>query len=407
MANPIDNIVNFFNPSAGLKRTQARITQELVSRKYDVASQGRRNKSWFRPTSSAAQEVSGAYKLSAASAQELCRNNPLANRIKKVWANNVVGAGITLDVRAEKKNKKKRDSFNKAWLKWAETTNCDAEGHNNLYGLQWLWAATIVESGGVFIVSKINPALDFPLQLQTLEQNRLDSSKNSQGDEPVIDGIHFDKHGQIKGYWFLTDSTNTLMGQTPKSEYVDKKDAVHLFRKERAGQHLGMTWFSSNATTLKNNDIYVDAKLMQQQIAACFAVFFEESSNASGLTSVSDVLPDSIEPAMIAKLKAGTSPYTVTPPKADNSSLFDTSLRRDIAVGSGVTYEQLTGDYSKVNFASGRMGRAEFHIELDYFQNILLKVALNRVFRWFDDLYQINTVKVSSILFGSSPQGTV
>ena len=57
--NYLDRVIGYFNPAAGLKRTQARLTNEAISRKYDVASKGRRSGGWFGKTT-AAQEVSKA-----------------------------------------------------------------------------------------------------------------------------------------------------------------------------------------------------------------------------------------------------------------------------------------------------------------------------------------------------------
>ena len=116
MKNPIDAVINFFDPKAGLLRAQSRLAHEMVERKYDAASKGRRNNGWWRRNTSAAQEVSAASRTLSATGQELCRNNPLAARMKRVWANNAVGAGIQADV-----GEKAQDN----WDNWAESTDCD------------------------------------------------------------------------------------------------------------------------------------------------------------------------------------------------------------------------------------------------------------------------------------------
>ncbi len=383
--NPIDAVINFFDPAAGLNRTRARMTQEVM-RSYDISSMGRRNEGWNRPQSKGRDEVSKAVKLATASAQELGRNNPLANRIKRVWASNAVGGGIQLDVLS--KNDEAAKKMQESYDDWFETTTCDFEGHYNGDGLQWLWITTIVESGGVFIIKKVKDSIKFPLQLQTLEQTQLDRSKDG---EFVVDGVEYKKDGSIKGYWFIVDKT--LMIQKPV--FIKARDVVHMFRKERVGQHLGMTWLAAVATTLRNYDTMTDAKLMQQQIAALFALIVEDADsnlglNKSGITTDgTHESPDELEPGMVYNMKQGSTPHTITPPKADNSSNFDIGIKRDISVGSGITYEQLTGDYSLVNFASGRMGRSEFYTELDYVQKLMMKPGLDKIFGWFSTIYQI------------------
>ena len=394
MRNPIDSFLKIFSPATALKRSQSRLALDVIERKYDVASKSRRNTFGLARNTSAAQEVSKASALGAAAAQDLCRNNPLALRAKRLWGSNVVGTGVTCEAFGNSADKLK--VFNERWNDWANSVECDFEGHNNLYGLQKLWVETTVESGAVFIREHINNKSDFPLQLQTIEQEYLDKSKNKNTENGVIiDGIEYNSSGQIKGYWLLTEKTLTGLGKPPKSKFHKASRIIHMFRKDRAGQHLGMTWFGATATTFKNYNTYQDAKLMQQQIAACLALIVEEAESTVGRQSLSNSegLPDKIEPAMVEYVPEGTKVHTVTPPKADNSNSFDTGLKRDMAVGIGLTYEQLSGDYSLVNFASGRMGKNDFHSELDTVQMHMFKPALDRVFNWFNRLYQINEGK--------------
>lgn len=400
MQNLIDKIVGYYNPVQGLKRVQARSTlNNIVEREYDVASKGRRNQGWWRPSSTAAQEVSKSAQISADSARELVRNNPLANRIPSLWANNIVGKEIILEAYSKSKadrEKKKIEKFNDDYDEWASSTDCDFEGHTNFGGLQWLWAHSVAESGAIFVRKHVSNDKDlvFPLQLQTFEQDRLDKSKSGHDEDGniTIDGIKFNSRGKRIGYWFLTEVTNTKLGKPPESKFYDAKDILHIYKKKRAGQHLGMTWLHSTATTLRNYETYKDAKLMQQQIAACFAVIMEAAESETSTTRNTDgdaLRPDTIEPAMIEYVEEGTKPHTINPPKADNSTNFDTGLKRDIAIGSGVTPEQMTGDYSQVNFASGRMGRSDFYQELDTVQWHVFAPKLNKVADWFWSLHNL------------------
>lgn len=389
--NLIDAVINFFDPQAGLKRQQARLANETIteSRKYNAATKGRRNGGWFRPKSTAAQEVSKDADMLAATGQDLGRNNPLGRRTKRSWGNHGVGKGIKLDLIGGNKNKMKK--FMEKWDLWAESTDCDFEGHTSLYGLQWMWVNNVVESGAIFIRMHVNPKKDFPLQLQTFEQSQLDKSKTVMGesDKVIIDGVQYDENGQIEGYWFKVDKTNTGLGKPPESKFYKQEDIIHIFEKERAGQHLGASWLAAVANTLNNYDTYQDAKLMQQQIAACFALLVEEAESKMGVgnTSGTTELPDAIEPSMIEYIKAGQNVHTITPPKADNSANFDVGIKRDSAVGVGLTYEMLSGDYSLVNFASGRMGKVDFFAELDHVQDHVMLPQLNRIFSWFLKLY--------------------
>lgn len=397
MGNVIDGIVSFFNPVAGLRRASARSGLSAV-RNYDIASKGRRTQSWWRPFTNASQEVSKAEPLAAASAQELVRNNPSAKRIKRVLAARTVGAGI----RAEIINRKKRSKtalskLEQRWEDWVESTECDFEGHHTFYGLQWLWMGTIVESGGVFIRKHVKAGLACPLQLQTFEQSHLDRTKKPSGEGvEVIDGVQF-KDGQIEGYWLYSRPTDTVTDKSSRdSDFYSVTDVVHIYLKERAGQHLGITWFDTTAGALRQYDIYEDAKLMQQQIAALFALFVEDGQSVLTTkpgTEGTHELPDELEPGLIQNLNQGQKVTTVTPPKANDSTEFDNGLKQRIASGPGITYAQMTGDYSQFNFASGRMANVEFYAQLEIFQRHMLVPAFNKIFTWFLQLDSMaNTV---------------
>lgn len=391
--NPLDAVINFISPQRGLMRTQARHAQALVQRSYDAATDGRRNSGWWRPKTSAAQEVSKAADKLSATGQELCRNNPLAHRIKMIWAANIVGNGIRAELTTSSKRfrKKANDDF----INWAKSTACDFEGHYNFYGLQWLWAATIVESGGVFVRCHVNNDLAIPLQLQTLEQSMLDKSKNSivNGSEEIVDGVQFDAVGQISGYWIYDHSPDGTITNNNSRFYKRGKEIIHIFRKERAGQHLGISWLAQSATALNDYATLKDAKLMQQQILACMAVIIENGSKAMGLKSETNngMTIDSIEPGMVEYVPEGTKVHTVTPPSGTDNGLFTTNLKDDIAIGAGLASSQMTGDYSKLNFASGRMSKIEFFQVLDFAQDLMMLPALNTVFSWFSLVYSLST----------------
>ncbi|ANP79303.1 hypothetical protein A134_23095 [Vibrio crassostreae 9CS106] len=386
--NVVDRFFEVLSPQRALKRQQARVGLELVKsqgkRWYDAAkNSSSKNGGWVGVNSTdGANEVSRAYKTLASEAQELCRNNPMAKRMKRSFGNNVVGTGIKADVKAPNKAKKKR--LHLAFQEWSKSRKCDFETHQNLYGMQHLWATTIFESGGVLLVKRVRNG---KLTVQTVEQDYLDDSKNSvalSGDEDfTANGVHFAGTGEVLGYWLRSSLNNRT---TTTSRYFNADEVIHLFIKERAGQHLGVTALAPVIIRLDNLDKYNEAKLMQQQIAACFGAIVTGAQTATGVETDDTDLVDTIEPAMIEYVPHGSTISQLSPPKADNSVEFDAGLKRDIAVGAGMSYEQVTGDYSKLNFASGRMAKAEFNLELDVFQTQIMTLALDDIFQWWLDI---------------------
>ena len=88
----------------------------------------------------------GAAQVLAQTARDMVRNNPYAERAVSAIAGDLVGTGITFEVRRKGVPDPELTALAKAHL---ETTKCDAEGRHNIYGLQLLAARTMVESGAV------------------------------------------------------------------------------------------------------------------------------------------------------------------------------------------------------------------------------------------------------------------
>lgn len=396
--NLLDKLISAVSPTAGLKRYQARLASQMVKRQYDAAVEGgRRNGGWWRPKTKAEDEVAKAADKLAATAQDLARNTPLGHRIKMIWPSNIAGSGIRAEINIPGTGKRTatvRRKLNEDFIAWAESTECDFDGHYDLYGLQWLWSATIVESGGVLIrkhVSTDTPGANammtaaLPLKLQTLEQSMLDGAVATPKvtGHRVRSGVEFDSLGAVYGYHIKSGFDDR------ESIFLRKgEECIHLYRKERPGQHLGVSWLSHSATTIQKYDTLVDAKLLQDQIAACTGILIEGAEQQIGVIGKGDAAEqvEELEPGMVQYVAPGSKVHTITPPSSQGSQAFVETVRADIATGADLAYTQVTGDYSKLNFASGRMSKIEFFQMLDYAQRLMLKPGLDTVFLWYKQL---------------------
>ena len=74
---------------------------------------------------------------------------------------------------------------------------------------------------------------------------------------------------------------------------------------------------------------------------------------------------------------------------------------RKIAVGLNISYEVLTGDLSRVNFSSGRMGFIEFQRQLESWRwNLTIPMFCSKVSEWFLESAEMagyNTSKITHI----------
>ena len=131
--NWLDRALGAVAPTWQLQRVRARIAADLVARHYEAADIGRRTQGWRR----AAGDANAVNERSLAAlrehARDLVRNNGLAAQAVRTIANHTVGYGIVA------KPNPFDQATHDAWKRWAESTDCDADGVDNFYGLEKLW----------------------------------------------------------------------------------------------------------------------------------------------------------------------------------------------------------------------------------------------------------------------------
>ena len=390
--NFLDRMIGFVNPRAGALRLQARHAMNVIAekvRRYDAAGHGRRFKDMPVGTVSANRETEVSLMRLIARSRQLDQNNPYAKRAVERIADNVVGIGI-------------RPTFGrsvvklqKAWKAWGEgdSKECDFDGRMNIYGLQWLAMRTVAESGGC-IVRKRRTAKNksgIPIQLQILEPDILDLSKNYELTDGgfAMQGIEFDSTGRRRGYWLYDryPSENYGIKSSLESKFGPASDVIHVYQVERPGQVHGVPFGVQAFMRLKDFDDYEDAELIRQKIAACYAVFVEESIDsptATGGTTRKSELTERIEPGAIQKMAPGEKVSFTNPPAKEGIAEYSRQVLRGIAAAYGTTYESLTGDMSNVNFSSGRMGWLESQRMYNRYQfQMFIPTFCSESFAWF------------------------
>lgn len=388
-------------PGWGQRRVKARAAVMNFARHYEAAQFGRRTDNWRRTSTDANLANLPALQPLRELSRDLRRNNGWAKRGVQAISNNTVGWGILPKAKARPNHASGRArAALEMWNAWADSTKCDYDGRLNFYGLQRLAMDCIVESGEVLILRQ--PAssadeLDIPLRLQVLEPDYLDTSKSGivgENGNPIIEGVEFDKQGRRVAYWLFTSHPGgiRLLTSNFASERVPADRVLHIYHVDRPGQIRGVPWLSSAITRLKDLDDFEDAELMQQKVAACFGAFVTDLDGTSTPvggppgTDRSGNPIESLEPGTIAYLKGGQDVKFATPPTVSDASFSQRALRR-IAVSIGVTYEDLTGDYSQTNYSSARMARiAHWANVTEWREHMLIPQMCAGVWGWAMDL---------------------
>lgn len=379
---------------------------KTVSRRYEGAGRGKRLSRWRAPSTGANSSFAGSITTLRNRARDLRRNNPYAAKGILVISANVVGVGIQTQYRGE--NASQVSELEAEWVKWAESTAIDFDGLHNIYGMQALVIEAVAESGEVLIRRRVSKRLGFPLQYQVLESDFLDSTKTevAPGGNYIIQGIEFDSQGRRVAYHLYETHPGEIaeigLSNTFKSNRIPASEIMHVFRPDRPGQARGITWLAPVMVRLKDLDDYEDAQLMRQKIAACFTAFVQDlSADVTDEDEECDPLAERIEPGLIEMLPPGKTISFSKPPDMLGYNEYVTSVLRGIAAGLGITYESLAGDYSQVNFSSGRMGWLEFGRAIKVWrERIMVTNFLNPIaqdFLKFSSLKGLSTDNVSFV----------
>jgi lambda family phage portal protein len=394
MTSWLDRSISWLAPQWALKRTRARAVTDFVVRHYEAAATGRRTQGWRRPGGDANAVIGPASSRVRAIARDLARNNPHAKSGINTISDHIVGWGIT------PKPKRPSPGAADAWNEWAESTACDADGRNNLYGLQKLVARTVVESGEVLVRRRWRrpeDELPLPLQIQVIEPDYIDTARTGEARDlqgratgRIVNGIEFDLVGRRVAYWLFREhpGSSSFAGGYA-SRRVPADGVLHVYYQERPGQVRGMSWLAPIALAMKDFDEYVDAQLLKQKIAAYLAVIMTDPTGESPRVGISDdqdaeqPYVDRLRPGALIQAPPGQTVEVVQPPRVSEFKDYSEVTLRAIATGMGVSYEDLTGDYTNLPFSAARMSRIRHWARVDDWRwQMIIPQFCDPVWRW-------------------------
>lgn len=380
----LEKIIASVSPEAGLRRAVAKAKLNLLSgsvRSYDAAKTGSRTDGWTSVSgSSANSEIAPQLPRIRERSRDLVRNNPYAAKAVNVLVNNIVGAGIVPE--AKSGTDRQQSATEDAWNDWAEVA--DADGMLDFYGIQALVMRTVVESGECLVrfrARRLSDGLAVPFQLQVLEPEFIDTGRQGTSSSGyTIDGIEFDNLGRRTAYWLFNrhpGDNRAMMVTGITSSRVPAEDVLHIFDKIRPGQDRGVPWFAPTILRMWDLATYDEAELMRKRVEACIAAFVEQEAggdirplgkiaNGTNTDGTSGTTRrESFEPGMIEYMRPGESVEFNNPQGTGGYAEYMGVQLHAIAAGIGVTYEQMTGDLSGVNYSSYRAGHLEIRSSME------------------------------------------
>ncbi|TXH90347.1 MAG: phage portal protein [Rhodoferax sp.] len=372
----LDRLIGQFSPGAGLRRMRER---ELLQRAYEAASP---RDGWKprRPGASANADHLADAATIRTKARNLVQNVPyIAGGLEKHVAN-VIGTGIVPRSLATN-----ADAIDALWSEWGRVA--DADGERDIYGLM-ATAETAMEQDGEVLVRLRNrrpeDGLPVPLQLQVLEIDWLDSSKNgtTNGGGTIIGGVEYDVLGRKTAYWLYPhhpgDPQASLRGMLrQESKPVPAAAILHLFNPKRPGQGRGFSRLAPIINAARDLRLYEDAELHRKNLETRLGVIVSGDAEAynNGLdpeevkkTGNLGELPS----GGILQTTPGVNITTLEPKAAPGYVEYVKHHLHLIAAGMGITYEMLSGDMKEVNFSSARVALLEYRRSVEHLQWLTL-----------------------------------
>ncbi len=378
---------------------------------YDAgAGSGSRQSGWMATSSGVNTTVIAHAATLRNRARDQIRKNPWAVQIVGSFVANAIGTGIK--PKSSHPDKAVRETLHAAWLEWIDES--DPEGVGNFYEQQALAVRGEFESGEAFIRKhrrRLGDGPDVPLQIQVFEADHVPLAENrmtTTGNQ-IMAGIEFDLRGRRVAYHMYREHPGEFLAQRPRSGElirVPADEILHLYVRQRPGQVRGAPRLASVLARLHSLDQYEDAELMRKKVAALFTGFVTPGADEGVPITKAEDAPKAdgykvatLEPGLMQVLPAGAEVKFSQPTEVGGS--YDPFMKwnlRAAAAGGGVTYEQMTGDLSGVNFSSIRAGLLEFRRCVEQFQMNTPVFQMNRpIWRdWLDQAALAGVIDASA-----------
>lgn len=248
------------------------------------------------------------------------------------------------------------------------------------------------------VVEYLRDPRPFSTAIQMIDLDRLSTQPESQMDRNVRAGIRYDRYGAPIAYQIRTEHPNDLTWSMtlPKWKEVPirkpwgRLQVIHIHEQVRPDQSRGVSELAAALREMKFTRRFRDTQLQRAIMQSLFAAtitseldtqtLFQSlggsqlnadnaqalvANYASGfLSAVNEYTSGAkqihLDGARIPHLFPGTKLEMVSPSQGTALGVeFEQSLLRYIASACGVSYEQLSRDYTQTNYSSARAAMTE------------------------------------------------
>jgi len=376
--------------SGGSVRTEAASQRNLQST-YDAA----------QISEETIRHYSEADNLSARSANSAQVRQHLRDRVRYEVANNswaggvadaladfMIGDGPKLQLLTE--DQELNSLIEGEFSQWAEAV-CLADKC-------WLMRRVRAVDGEGFLFLEDDPDLEpVTLDLTMYEAEQIATPYFYPLDPLQVDGIELNQRRKPAFYHLLYEHPGDLFNYRGlfKFERVPAKLVVHWFRATRPGQYRGIPEFTQSLGLFADLRRYRQATIAAAETAASFAaMLYTELPPDEGMNYPPDWEKIPIDRRMLTTVPAGwkMAQLKAEQPATGHPEFVRTCLT-ELETGHSTTYEIASGDYSNVNYSSGRLGLQRFHRSISVDRCRMERTCLNPILRaWLAEAVAIELI---------------
>jgi len=305
------------SPKAGIERIRAKMAVAAFSGTGYITpgTQKKSMRGWLTSANHVDYDTLPVLNASRAGARDLWMNTPLATAALKRCRTNIVGFGLSLQSRIDRKTLGLSDEAADAWEQnteaefklWAASLDCDIRRKQNFAELQALALLSTLMSGDAFVLLPMVPrdpvtgnkvpgqGQPYDLRVQILEADYVSNPIDKMETLRISSGVETDTYGAPIAYWIRSlpqdipvYATGPIAPQYlgtwervpaygPKS---GRRNVLHLMETDRPGQRRGMPFLAPVLEILKQLTRLSEAELAAAVVASFFTVFIK---NVPGL----------------------------------------------------------------------------------------------------------------------------
>lgn len=364
----------------------------MKKRNYAAAQSTARYGDFAKSSGSADYELINGMAEVRRKTRFLARNSGTVKRYIQLMQDNIVGEnGFTLQV-------PKSPRVEEAWKRWCDHPTVD--GRMTMVDFERQMVATWARDGEVLIEIVRGGDYNDMIALNPLEPDMLDetiTTTNPETGNQIRMGVEINAQGRPIAYHLLTTHPGDILSGTPRQPVrhrrVPADRIIHIYEALRPGQTRGEPPASAVINAVKMLDGYREAETTNRRIAAAMMGFFtRDIPKADGIQSLAtDMTRDddgqelftmNVEPGTLKQLPDGMHFDKFDPGGSQTDyAQFEAQVKKDIAMGLGISTFALGMETSGVSYSTGRSVIQE---DRDFYkgkQGFFIRMAMRPVFK--------------------------